>query len=226
MTAQFPPITPVVPRGGLVLIDPLTGSVLRVIALQYNPDTVTRTLQPQGVGAEQADRTEALRLRGPAHETFKIEVELDATDQLADPAQDPQHAVAENGLLPALAVLDQLITPTASALSSQDTASRRGAFEIAPIEMPLTILVWGRNRVVPVRITDFSVAEEAFDSNLNPIRAKVTLSLRVLTVDDVGFQHRGGRLYLGYQRRREQLAGLRGSDVLRALGLTNIPNGL
>jgi hypothetical protein len=225
MTASFMPQTPVVPRGGLVLIDPVTGAVLRVIALQYNPDTVSRTLQPQGTGPEQSDRSEALRLRGPAHEIYKLEADLDATDQLADAALQGSGVVAQNGLLPVLAVLDQLVNPTASALLAQDASARLGAFEIAPTEAPLTVLVWGRNRVAPVRITDFSVTEEAFDSNLNPIRARVSLSLRVLTVDDLGFQHRGGRLFLAYQARREQLSGLHRSDVLRTLGLTSAPNG-
>jgi hypothetical protein len=225
MSASYPPPTPVVPRGGLVLIDPVTGAVLRVIALQYNPDTVSRTLQPQGVGAEQGERSEALRLRGPAHETYKLEVELDATDQLADATLPGSDLVAENGLLPALAVLDQLVNPTAATLLGQEAAARLGAFEIAPAEAPLTVLVWGRSRVLPVRITDFSVTEEAFDSNLNPIRARVSLSLRGLTVDDLGFAHRGGRLFLAHQVRREQLAGRRPSDVLRGIGLTSAPTG-
>ena len=39
-------------KGGLVQIDPVSGAVLGVIALQYNPDTLSRTLQAQSVGAE------------------------------------------------------------------------------------------------------------------------------------------------------------------------------
>ncbi|HEY6796386.1 MAG TPA: hypothetical protein VI248_17045 [Kineosporiaceae bacterium] len=225
MTASFMPATPVVPRGGLVLLDPVTGAVRRVIALQYNPDSLKRTLQPQAVGGEQADRSEALRLRGPAHETYTLEVELDATDQLAAPGLPANVPVGENGLHPVLAVLDELVNPARAALLDQDAAARRGAFEIAPVEAPLTVLVWGRNRVVPVRVTDFSVTEEAFDSNLNPIRARLSLTLRVLTVDDVGFAHRGGRLFLSYLGRREQLAGLHPSDPLRSVGLTGPPGG-
>jgi hypothetical protein len=223
VTAAFAPGTPLVPRGGLVLLDPLTGVVLRVIALQYNPDTLTRTLQPQGVGAEPGDRSEALRLRGPAHETIKIEADLDATNQLEDPASNG--AVAEFGLLPVLATLDQLVNPTVDALRAQDDAARAGAFEIAPAEAPLTVFVWSRDRVVPVRLTEFTVTEEAFDANLNPIRARVSLTMRILTVDDLGFTHRGGGLFLGYQRRREQLAALHTSDPLRALGLAAPPGG-
>ena len=62
-------------------MDPDTSAVIRVIVLQYNPDTLSRTLQVQGVGA-QGDRSEALRLKGPAVETIKVDAEIDATDQL------------------------------------------------------------------------------------------------------------------------------------------------
>ncbi|MEV4359110.1 hypothetical protein ACWEPL_62080 [Nonomuraea sp. NPDC004186] len=225
MSAQFAPGTPVVPRGGLVLLDPADGAVLRVITLQYNPDTITRTLQPQGVGAEPGDRSEALRLRGPAHETIKLEAELDATTQLEDPFAPGNDAVAAYGLLPVLATLDLLVNPTAGALIAQDEAARKGAFEIVPVESPLTVFVWSRERVVPVRLTEFTVTEEAFDSNLNPIRAKVSLSMRILTVDDLGFTHRGSGLFIGHQRRREQLAALHPSDQLRTLGLDGPPGG-
>jgi hypothetical protein len=225
MTASFAPGTPIVPRGGLVLLDPGTGTVLRVIALQYNPDTITRTLQPQGVGAEPGDRSEALRLRGPAHETIKLEADLDATNQLDDLLAADGDTVAEHGLLPVLATLDLLVNPTVAALRAQDDAARAGAFEIVPVESPLTVFVWSRDRVVPVRLTEFTVTEEAFDSNLNPIRARVALTLHILTVDDLGFTHRGSGLFLGHQQRREQLAALHHSNPLRALGLTAPPGG-
>jgi hypothetical protein len=208
MPSSFPPNTPAVPHGAIVLLDPVTGVVRRVITLQYNPDTVTRTLQPQGVGAQAGDVGEALRLKGPAQETLKVDVELNATDQLENPFGPDAEVVALHGLLPALAALDLLVNPSVRALLDQDAAARSGAFEIAPAESPLTVFVWSRERVMPVRITDFAVTEEAYDSRLRPIRAKVSLSLRVLTVDDLGFTHRGGALFLAHQRRREQLAAL------------------
>src|SRR5206468_8409862 len=79
------PGSPKLVRGGLVLLDPDTGALLRTIALQYNPDLLTRTLQVQGAGAQQGDRLEALRLKGPPAETIKLEAELDAADQLEHP---------------------------------------------------------------------------------------------------------------------------------------------
>ncbi|HVK51506.1 MAG TPA: hypothetical protein VM469_07215, partial [Pseudoxanthomonas sp.] len=76
------PNAPRLLKGGLVLLDPVGGAVRRIIALQYNPDTLTRTLQVKGTGAESGDRSEALRLKGPAVETIKLEAEIDATDAL------------------------------------------------------------------------------------------------------------------------------------------------
>ncbi|MFI6875337.1 hypothetical protein ACIBL6_18050 [Streptomyces sp. NPDC050400] len=225
MTSSFPPGTPVVQRGALVLLDPTTGAVLRTITLQYNPDTLTRTLQPQGVAAEAGERSEALRLKGPAHETVKVDVELNATDQLENPSGTDGDTVARYGLLPVLAALDLLVNPTTRALLDQDSAARTGAFEIAPMESPLTVFVWSRDRVVPVRITEFTVTEEDFDSQLHPIRAKVSLGLRLLTVDDLGFTHRGGVLFLAHQRRREQLAALYRSPGPPTTGFGTPPGG-
>ena len=70
-----------------MLLDPASGRLLQVIAFQYNPDTLTRTLVPQGIGAEPGDRLEALRLKGPPQETIKLEAEIDATDALEAPTR-------------------------------------------------------------------------------------------------------------------------------------------
>ena len=58
---------------------------------------------------------------------------------------------------------------------------------------------------------------------LNPIRAKVTLGLRVLSVDDLGFRHRGGTLFMAYLRTKESLAGQSGSVPLSTLGVEALP---
>lgn len=72
------------------------------------------------------------------------------------------------------------------------------------------------------RITDFSITEEAFDPVLNPIRAKVSLGLRVLRVDDLGFAHKGGSLFMSYLQNKEQLALRSKSGTFNALGITGI----
>jgi len=194
-----------------------------VIALQYNPDTLTRTLQPQGIGQEPGDRLEALRLRGPAHETIKIEAELDAADQLEFPRRN--RTVAELGLFPVLAALETIVYPPSAQLLANDLQAQLGTIEIAPVEGPLSLFIWSRSRILPVRLTEFSVTEEAFDTSLNPIRARVSLGMRVLTVNDLGFAHRGGSLFLLYQRQKERFAKLSVSSGLDVLGITGIPGG-
>jgi len=214
------PGSPKTLRGGLVLVDPSSGAVRRVITLQYNPDQISRTLQVQGVG-EAGDRSEALRLKGPAVETFKIEAELDASDQLEFPNDNPN--VVKFGLHPQIAALESMINPSASDLIGQNSQASYGTIEIAPAEAPMALFVWSAQRVVPVRVTEFSVTEEAFDPQLNPIRAKVSLGLRVLSVEDLGFSHKGGALFLGYLQRKEMLSSKAPASGLDALGIGGIP---
>jgi hypothetical protein len=213
------PFSPRLLKGGLVQVDPDNGKVLRVIALQYNPDTLTRSVQVQATG-ESGDRSEALRLKGAAVETIKVEVEIDATEHLDDPAA---HAVAVRlGIHPQLAALESLVHPRADALQENDALAASGVLEVLPLEAPLTLFVWSKQRIVPVRVTDLSVTEEAFDASLNPIRAKVSLGLRVLSVDDLGFGHRGGTLFMAHLRNKESLAGQAASVPLSQLGVEGL----
>ncbi|MER5597113.1 hypothetical protein [Streptomyces sp. NPDC002265] len=179
-----------------------------MIPFQYNPDTVTRTLQAQGAGGAGEDRLEALRLKGPPRETWRFDVELDAADQLEPVAGAAPMAGA--GLFGALSALETAVYPTSAQLVEENRMASNGMLEITPVEAPLLVLVLGRRRVLPVRITDLTVTEEAYDGELNPIRAKAGLSVRTLTVDDVGHSHKAGALYLRYQQSKEQFAALIG----------------
>jgi hypothetical protein len=209
-------------RGGIVTMDPDTSAVQSIIALQYNPDTLTRTLQIQAMpGGQDGVRVDALRLRGPAIETIKLEAELDATDQLEFPQQNPN--AVKYGLHPQLAQLEMLVNPSVEMLEADDSMANAGTLEIIPLEQPLTLFVWSKSRVVPVRLTEFSITEEAFDPNLNPIRAKVSLGLRVLSVDDLGFQHPGGRIFMTYLTNKEQLASQAANVAISVLGLGGLP---
>jgi hypothetical protein len=212
------PISPPLVKGGLVLMDPNTTTIQSVIALQYNPESLSRTLQIQAVaGGQEGVRVDALRLRGPAVETIKLDAELDATDQLEFPTQFPN--AVKYGLQPQLAQLEMLVNPTVETLLADDALANSGTLEIIPLEQPLTLFVWSKSRVVPVRLTDFSITEEAFDPNLNPIRAKVSLGLRVLNVDDLGFAHPGGRMFLTYLTNKQKLAAQATSAAISVLGL-------
>jgi len=216
------PNSPRLVKGGIVTMDPDTAAVKSVIALQYNPDSLTRTLQIQAMpGGADGVRVDVLRLRGPAVETIKLDAELDATDQLEFPTQFPN--AVQFGLLPQLSQLEMLINPAVETLQADDAMANAGTLEIIPLEQPLTLFVWSKSRVVPVRLTDFSVTEEAFDPSLNPIRAKVSLGMRVLTVDDLGFQHPGGHLFMAYLTNKEALAAKAKSVALTVLGLGGLP---
>ncbi|MEA2387110.1 MAG: hypothetical protein QOJ22_1284 [Thermoleophilaceae bacterium] len=213
------PFSPRLLKGGLVQIDPETSKVVRTIALQFNPDSLSRSVQVQAAG-ETGDRSEALRLKGAAVETIKLEAEIDATDFLDDP--DGNRVAVDLGIHPQLAALESLVQPRADALQANDALSASGVLEVLPLEAPLTLFVWSRQRIVPVRVTDLSITEEAFDVALNPIRAKVSLGLRVLSVDDLGFKHRGGTLFMAYLRNKEALAGAAASVPLSKLGVESL----
>ena len=213
------PGSPKLLKGGIVLLDPGTGVPVQIVVLQYNPDTLSRTLQLQGIGPEPGDRLEALRLKSPPLETIKLEAEIDATDQM----ELNDTTVAQLGIYPQLAALEVMVYPTSVQLRDNNSQSNSGVLEIAPMEAPLSLFVWSQVRVLPVRLTEFNITEEAFDPNLNPIRAKISLGMRVLTVNDLGFAHKGGNLFMAYLQQKEQLARSGAQGSLGALGLRGIP---
>ena len=213
------PGSPRMLRGGIVLTDPTTGAVQRIIALQYNPDTLTRSLQIKGVGQDSGDHTEALRLKGPPVETIKVEVEIDATDAM----EAGDGTTNEAGLHPQLAALETIVYPRSAALLSANAEASAGSLEIAPALAPLPLFVFGPKRIVPVRVTEMSITEEAFDAHLNPMRARISLGLRVLTVDDLGFDAKGGNLFMTYLQGKEQLASRAAGGSFASLGINGIP---
>lgn len=213
-----PSIAPRLLKGGIVLIDSGSGAVLRIMPLQYNPESLTRSLQIKGMSGDGGDHIEALRLKGPPVETIKLEAEIDATDQLE--SNDAQAAAA--GLHPQLAALETLIYPSSGSLQGNRSEAQSGSLEIAPAQSALTLFVFGPKRIVPVRITEMSITEDAFDTELNPIRAKVSLGLRVLSVDDLGFDSKGGGLFMSYLQAKERLAAAAAAGSFKTLGVTGI----
>lgn len=213
------PGSPKLLKGGIVLLDPDSGAVGRIITLQYNPDTLSRSLQIKAA-SEGGDRSEALRLSGPPVETIKLEAEIDATDQLEFPDQNPN--AGQFGIHPQLAALETIVYPTSSQIQRNISLAQSGTLEITPMESALTLFVWSKNRILPVRLTDFSITEEAFDPSLNPIRAKVSLGMRVLSINDLLPTHKGASLYLAYQQQKERLAAMNQSGGFGALGISGI----
>ena len=219
MTTTFPN-APKLLKAGLVLLDKDSQLPRKIIVLQYNPDTLTRTLAPQAIAGD-GDRSSPLRLKAPPTETLKLDAEIDATDQLEFPDQNRE--AVDSGIHRELAALESVIYPPSDRLIANNTIANLGTLEIAPVEAPLTLLVWSKLRIVPVRVTEFSVTEDAFDPALNPIRAKVSLGLRVLNVNDLGFEHRGGSIFMAYLGAKEQLARALRSGTLGELGIGRLP---
>jgi hypothetical protein len=217
------PNSPIFPRtikGGLVLIDPATSAVRRIIILQYNPESLSRSLAPQTVG-ESGGHASATRYKGPPVETIQIEAEVDATDRL----EQPGHFGSGEALtvLPILSALEGILYPNSSQLSANERLAQSGTLNIIPLESALVLFVWSKNRIIPVRLTNLSVVEEAFDTQLNPIRARVHIEMRVLSVSDLGFGHKGGTLYMVYQQKKEELAQMLENGNFNMLGIGGIP---
>jgi hypothetical protein len=194
------PGSPRLLKGALIGVDPL-NPLGAVVVFQYNPDTMTRKLEPQAVSAG-SDRGEALRVLDAPKETITISIEIDATDQLE---QANPLAIA-SGIYPTLAALEIMLYPKSAVVIANTALSLVGTIEVIPAEAPMTLFVWGPQRVLPVRITSFSITEEAHDQLLNPIRAKVDLSLAVLSYRDLPMLSAGRVLFLAHHIVKEVMA--------------------
>jgi len=197
---SFPAIAPKLQKGSIIAIDQATKQSTE-IKFQYNPDTLTRRLTAQTASGNY-DRSEAFRIKAPPEETFSLEIEIDATDQLEVADSD----TVSNGIHSKLAVLELLLYPKSQVIIANETLAHNGIIEIVPAEAPLTLFSWGPNRIVPVRLSSFSITEEAFDPNLNPIRARISLDLMVLNYMDLGLPSEGGRRFMAHQQKKEIMA--------------------
>jgi|SRR5829696_7946046 len=209
------PISPLVARAGLVILEPDGQQIRKVIALQYNPDSVNRSLNAR---AGTAEGGELQRVSGTATQTITFDGELDATDQLAQPAEPGNEVEVANGLHPYLAALEGLLNPPLDQVLENARIAAEGFLEVIPTPTPSLVLVWSRQRVVPVRLTELSIVEEAFDIHLNPIRAKVSFSFTTLGVNELGTSGRLAAIAIGQHRRLESLAALEGFGSLTDLG--------
>jgi hypothetical protein len=195
-----PPQSPRLLKGALIGVDPL-NPLSSVVVFQYNPDTMTRRLEPRAVSAE-GDRGEAFRLTGAPKETITLSIEIDATDQLE---QANPIAVA-TGIYPTLAALEVMLYPKSAVVIANTILTLIGTIEVIPVEAPMTLFVFGPQRVLPVRLTSLSITEEAHDQLLNPIRAKVELSLTVLSYTDLQIVSPGRVLFLVHHILKEVMA--------------------
>ena len=206
------PNSPRLMKGAIVGID-IFNPVSSVIQFQYNPETLTRTLQAQTSG-QGGNSSEALRLKGAPQESITMEIEIDATDKL----EKGDNNATTMGIYPQLSALEMLIYPKSSLVIANTALLAAGTIEVIPPMAPLTLFIWGPKRVLPVRLTSFSITEDAYDTNLNPIRAKVSLGLSVLNYNDLPVTHPGYHLFLAHQVVKETMATIGSVNDLAAAG--------
>ena len=206
------PQSPRLIKGAIIGFD-LFNPLSSVIPFQYNPDTMTRTLQPQTAGGEGGDRTSLLRLKGAPVETIKLEVELDATDAL----EQGDKLAGTLGVYPQLSALEMLIYPKSALVIANTILLAIGTIEVIQPPAPFTLFIWGPKRVLPVRLTDLSITEESYDTNLNPLRARVSLGLRVMTYNDLSVLHPGYAIFLAHQVVKETMATIGSANNIGAI---------
>lgn len=174
------------------------GPIPNIIIFQYNPETLTRSLNPweppaaEAEGEESSTQTQVsgITMAQPFDpgETFSLGLELDATDALETPETHPVAVIS--GVADRISAMEMLLYPDKEDSSLiGDVVDMLGGGsdeESTPrYSVPIVLFVWGPGRIVPVRLTSFSVEEQAFSSLLYPIRAKVNVGLKVITPEDL-----------------------------------------
>ncbi len=197
-------------KGALVAFRPPVP-VPTVIPFQINPESMSRTLEARGAEAEGGQET--FRLAVAPKESIKVDCVFDATDAL----EKGETIAAENGLHPRLAALELLIYPGTATVIANSILLALGTVEILPAKGPFTVFIWGRQRILPVKLTGFTVTEEAFDPNLNPIRAEVGLDMKVLSYSDLESTHPGYAMFLSHQIMKEAMAAIGKAEGLGAV---------
>jgi hypothetical protein len=207
------PISPRLLKGAIIGLD-LFNPLASLVIFQYNPEFVRRTITPNTSGGPsgQSAQVDALRLTGPPTESISADIEIDATDQL-ETASFPETVM---GIHPVLASLEMLVYPKSALVIANEILASVGIIEVVPPEAPLTLFVWGLARVVPVRMESISITEEEFDTALNPIRARVSLQMRVLNYRDLGLTSAGGAIFMVHQVLKEAMATINGVSSIAA----------
>lgn len=196
------PNNPKILKAALISMS-VTNPVPQMIVLQYNPAELSRQLEPDFEKTGDTPTGTNL-LAGPATETIQMTARISAVDQL----QASDATAMAFGIYPQLATLELMLFPSATSIIQGLTEMALGVLEIIPPETPLTVFVWGPQRVLPVQITSYSVSETMHDTRLNPIDAEVTMAMKVLTYQDFGPTQTGFYLYLANLAERELMAAM------------------
>jgi hypothetical protein len=206
------PGSPRLIKGALVGVG-LMGVLESTVVFQYNPDTLTRRLEPRNAKPD-GEKGDVTRLSGPPKETITVSIEIDATDQL----EEANVLALATGIGPTLAALELMLYPKSSLVVANAVMSALGTIEVLPAEGPLILFVWGPTRVVPVQVTSLTITEDAHDQLLNPIRAKAELTLMVLSYNDLQVTSLGRALFLVHQVTAEALALSNAFNSVQSVG--------
>lgn len=207
------PGSPKILKGAIVGLD-LFNPLSSVAIFQYNPEQLSRSVTPNYSQAG-GGRSEPLRLAGPPAESISVNLSLDLIDQMEQGDSGPLGA----GIAGYLAALEMLVYPKTVAVAINQVLMATGTTEVVPPAAPLTLFIYGWKRVVPVKIESLSITETAHDPSLNPIRADVALSMRVLTYNDLAMTHPGYWAFMAHQVIKEVLATVASVDNIgSALG--------
>jgi len=181
-------------KGAIVALRPNSKGIIdsntQTFIFQYNPETLTRTISSLNNG-EVSQEEGKKRDANSIVELINLNLEFDATDQLEQPNQ--HRDVVENGLHPALAALESI-------MYSQSKTEN-------PMQ-PVVLFLWGPNRIIPVWLDSLKVTEEAFDSNLNPIRVRIELNMRVRNLSELKSGSSGYAICASHSNHRQMLTRL------------------
>ena len=199
MTTTFPG-SPQVQKGAIVGID-IFNPISSVTIFQYNPEQLSRSIAPNYSGAG-GGKAEPLRLAGPPTETISATLNIDLIDQMEQGKAGP----LDSGIAGHLAALEMLVYPKSIAVVINQALLLAGTMEVVPPAAPLTLFIYGLKKIVPVKIESLSITEIDHDAFLNPIRADVAVSMKVLTYNDLSMTNPGYWAFLTHQVIKETLA--------------------
>lgn len=174
-------------KGAFVqIVEDIVGFLPRIVPFQYNPTTMSRSMEvwaPHEVEEHNLGQLAPTAQPFDPREKISIQIEFDASDQL-----ESSDAIASVfGVADRIAALEKLLLPTQGVIGDllNAVASIAGA-ATPPVRkaVPVTLFVWGPGRIVPVRITRYSIEEQLFFPTLYPLQAKVSLDMQVLTPEE------------------------------------------
>lgn len=203
--------SPRLQKGAIVAIDQLVP-IPTVIAFQYNPASMTRSLKPN-MATDGASKAEVRRLEAPPTETISLKAEFDATDGLE--VRDP--TAVNLGVYPQLSGLERLIYPSSAVVIANTILAGIGFIEIIPPAAPMTLFVWGPKRVLPIKLNSLSIEETAYDERLNPIQATADLNMQVLSYADLSMTDPSYYIFVAHQVAKEAMSILNTANSISTI---------